>query len=204
MLEKNIYKEICNLFKTKSVELSDKLIQKLKNNDDPLKVLEYIQKITNTIKSNINQKTVTVRLIPEITKQIEKTCTRKIFRGGASVGIPFATIASGDNINRISSVGEEIMYSEVDFENGIARKGIEMTGGGDRYSYELNEALGPMLGGGKLLLIQLIGKMITKNLKEKNIKIEKNAKRMISSYIYYKILCNINKSNKEKKLLKFL
>lgn len=202
MLEKNIYKEICNLFKTKSVELSDKLIQKLKNNDDPLKVLEYIQKITNTIKTNINQKTVTVRLIPEITKQIEKTCTRKIFRGGASVGIPFATIASGDNINRISSIGEETMYSEVDFENGIARKGIEMTGGSCSNTVA---ALGPMIsGGGKLLLIQLIGKMITKNLKEKDIKIEKNAKRMISSYIYYKILCNINKSKNEKKLLKFL
>jgi hypothetical protein len=201
MLEENIYKEICNLFKTKSVELSDKLIQKLENNNDPLKVLEYIQKITNTIKTNINQKTVTVRLIPEITKQIEKTCTRKIFRGGASVGIPFATIASGDNINRISSVGEEIMYSEVDFQNGIARKGIEMTGG---CCSNTVAALGPISGGGKLLLIQLIGKMITKNLKEKDIKIEKNAKRMISSYIYYKILCNINKSKNEKKLLKFL
>lgn len=201
MLEENIYKEISNLFKAKSVQLSDKLNKKLTYEQDPLKVLEYIQNITNTIQSNLKQKTVTVRLIPDITKQIEKTCTRKIFRGGSTVGVPFATMASGDGINRVSSIGEEIMYSEVDFENGIARKGIEMTGGGC-----VEAALGPgsMGGGGKLILIQLIGKMVTKNLKEKGIKIEKNAKRMIGSYIYYKILCNVNKSNKEKKLLKFL
>lgn len=201
MLEENIYKEISNLFKSKSITLSDKLIKKIEYEQDPLKVLEYIKRITNTINNNLKQKTVTVRLIPEIIKQIEKTCTRKIFRGGSSVGVPFATMASGDNINRISSIGEEIMYSQVDFENGIARKGIEMTGGSCSNTVA---ALGPMSGGGKLILIQLIGKMITKNLKEKDIKIEKNAKRMLGSYIYYKILCNVNKSKNEKKLLKFL
>tara|TARA_Y100000389_G_scaffold40620_1_gene35195 strand:- start:40071 stop:40679 length:609 start_codon:yes stop_codon:yes gene_type:complete len=202
MLEDNIYKEIYVLYNAKSKLLAEKLDKK--SEKDCLKVIEYIEKICKTLSQNTHQKTITVRLIPELIKIIDKTCTKKIFRGGGEVGAPFYSMANGDGMNRISDV-PEINYSQVDFENGIARQAVTISGGGDtvRCPKEVMQGLGGCFsGGGKILLMQLISKMIVKKLTNK--KIEKNAKRMISSFIYHKILCNVNKSVSEKKLLKFM
>lgn len=213
MLERNIYNEVCLVLDKKSKILSDKLKSKLEKSKDPLHIVSFIETVVKQSLSIIEQKTISMRLINDVMKVVEKKCNRKIFSGGGEVGIPFySSVESG--MNCFSEV-ENKEYGTVDFENAVAKQQIDMIGGcdcekmtGGGCDASVSAGLGTsncshMTGGGKSTFVQLISRMIMTFIKEKKKRIDKNAKYMLASYIHYKIICGINSSVREKKLLKF-
>lgn len=228
MKQNIIYKDITSLLENRSPELSKKLSNKLKTEEDPIDVLKYMDKIANKLVERFSDKKI--KDINESLKLIDKTCTRKIFKEESSGlfggGAYLAPYNFNDIHGRNENITSTIDYSSVDFDNNIAKQGMTSIFGGKssakKQNLESKKLLGLVggsfginnilqnlgneyqVGGTQERLLQNIAKYLVKQLKKYEKQIEKNAKYAISAYILMKIKCFISKSKIDNKLYKFI
>tara|TARA_E500000331_G_C17072555_1_gene633276 strand:+ start:115 stop:765 length:651 start_codon:yes stop_codon:yes gene_type:complete len=192
-------------------DLQNKLLKKAKETSDPLNVVKYIHAVCMSVCNLTEQKTITPRLLPMIVKNVEKSCTRKIFVGGCKDcgkwKMKRGMGGGGEGVMPLSFYGmPEDMYQPVDayakdvlgvdFEKGILRPEI---GPGDDQ--------GSQSGGSSCIakhhkLVNMIARMLSKHCKGHNKVLSKQVKYYMSVYIYMKIDCMINRVKKEKSLSK--
>jgi hypothetical protein len=169
-----IYKEILKIYKNKSIKLFNKLQKKLLIDNDPLKIIEYIDKILTHIYLQIKQKTITFRLIIHTIVNIEKKYTKKYMLGGNTIGAPYMSLANGDNLDRYSGETHKD-YGQIDFVNNLAKIGM-------------NIDTPKMEGGANIPLINILSKIIKIHVKHSDRNIDKKSLYIISNYIYLKII----------------
>ena len=182
--------------------LQQRLLKKVEDNSDPLNVIKYIHSVCMITCSLTTQKTITPRLLPEIIKKVETTCTKKSFAGGCNEcgkWVP-KKLGGGEGSMPLSFYGmPEDMYQPVDqyakdilgvdFENGVLRPEISpgQSGGGIKHAQSM---------------VKLIARMLNKHCKEHDKRLSKQVKYYLSVYIFMKIDCLINKVKKDKSLSK--
>lgn len=181
--------------------LKSKLLKRLEDEKDPLNVLKYIDKTCGAVCSLTKQKTVTPRMLPEIIKKVEKTCTKKTFVGGCkdcgkwevngggssgSGSMPLSFYGMPEEMyNPVSSFADML---NVDFEAGILRPEISpaQEGGGG-----LNA---------KHKIVKMIARALSAHCRSHSKSLSKQVKYYLTVYIYMKIDCLINKIKKDNSL----
>lgn len=168
-----MYKLIQDLL---SPKLKEKLLLKLKSDSDPLKLYKYIDSIIDEIPQ-------VKKLSQDAISDIDRKCTRKMFRGGSAPPHPSQYANPSNYFENPASMGIEM--SNIDWDQGIARSGFEGITGGCLATPLFNE----------------IQKYLRAKLKGK--KISTSAITSVGGMITHRIMYGINQVNKKNRLASF-
>jgi hypothetical protein len=176
----DIYKDLILL-------LPENIAHKIQNhpNTDCIGLKSYVDDLLNSALVAVpEQKTITDKKMTDVFKKINGNCNKKMFVGGATIGLT-------NNGGFTQDTGENI---------GDINWGKNIIGGlstSEPFGYQTIQ------GGGADNNLYNIALYINYYIKKKNRKISRNVKYALASFIYIKMKCYVNKSKKSSKLLKF-
>lgn len=168
-----MYKLVTELL---SPPLKEKLSLKLKSDTDPLKLYKYIDSI-------IDEMPQVKKLSQDAISDIDRKCTRKMFRGGSSPPHPSQYANPSNYFENPTNNGGDM--SNINFDEGIARVGFEGITGGCLATPLFNE----------------IQKYLRKKLKGK--RVSTSAITSIGGMITHRIMYGITQVNKKNRLASF-